>query len=72
MKVFIKLFFSSDGPNPLEVLKKVKNLGFQPVFGQYDLVKEVRDIDEYVEVVKKLHECLKGTKVMYNLYSMKE
>ena len=72
MKVFIKLFFNSDGPNPLEILNKVKDLGFKPVFGQYDLVKEVDDIDEYMTLIKDLHTSLKGTKVVYNLYSTKE
>ena len=72
MKVFIKLFFSTDGPNPLTILAKVKDLGFKPVFGNYDLVREVKDIDEYLELVKKLHESLRGTKVIYNLYSSKE
>ncbi len=72
MKVFIKLFFSSEGPNPLEILKRVRELGFQPVFGNYDLMKEVKDIDEYLQLVKELHEKLKGTKVFYNLYSAKE
>ncbi len=72
MKIFIKLCFSSEGPDPLDILKKVKNLGFQPVFGQYDLVKEVEDIDEYMKTVRELHESLKGTRVMYNLYSTKE
>ncbi len=72
MKVFIKLFFNSDGPNPLEILNKVKKLGFKPVFGQYDLVKEIEDIDEYMELIKELHESLKGTRVLYNLHSTKE
>ncbi len=69
MKIYIKLFFSSEGPDPLEVLKKVKDIGFKPVFGQYDLTMEVRDIDEYIAVVRLLHASLKGTKVMYNLTS---
>ncbi len=72
MKVFIKLFFSSEGPNPMEILNSMKEMGFSPVFGQYDLVKEVKNIDEYVELVKKMHNHLKGTKVMYNLHSMKD
>ena len=72
MKVFIKLFFSTEGPNPVEILKKVKELGFQPVFGNYDLVKEVSEIDEYMSLVKNLHTKLRGTKVLYNLYSTKE
>jgi hypothetical protein len=72
MKVFIKLFFSPDGPSPLEILPKVKDLGFKPVFGNYDLVRDVEDINEYMNLVKELHESLRGTKVMYNLYSSKE
>ncbi len=72
MKVFIKLFFSTEGPNPMEILKKVKELGFHPVFGNYDLVKDVRDIDEYMSLIKNLHNKLRGTKVLYNLYSTNE
>ena len=72
MKVFIKLFFSPDGPNPLQILSKVKELGFKPVFGNYDLMREVEDIEEYMDLVRRLHENLRGTKVMYNLYSTKE
>ncbi len=72
MKVFIKLFFNADGPNPIEILNKVKGMGFNPVFGQYDLVKEVRDIDEYMTLIGELHSCLQGTKVTYNLYSTRD
>ena len=72
MKVFIKLFFSTEGPNPMEILARVRELGFQPVFGNYDLVKNVKNIDEYVALVKELHTKLQGTKVLYNLYSTNE
>jgi hypothetical protein len=72
MKIFIKLFFSAEGPDPIEILGRVKGMGFQPVFGQYDLMREVSDIDEYMKVVEELHSRLHGTKVFYNLYSVKE
>ncbi|MCK5548511.1 MAG: hypothetical protein KAI64_05825 [Thermoplasmata archaeon] len=67
MKLFLKLSFSSDGTSPIEVVKSMEDIGFSPVFGDYDFVIDFENPEEFGEIVTKLHETLKGTKVHYSL-----
>lgn len=67
MKTYLKIHFSSEGFSPMEVIKLVKSIGFAPVVGNYDFSIEFSGPKEYAEIVDKLHDKLKGTKVMYAL-----
>jgi uncharacterized protein with GYD domain len=71
MKLFVKLRFSSEGAFPLDVIKSMKDIGFSTVFGDYDFVISFEDPDKYSEIVTKLHDTLKGTKVLYSISSKK-
>lgn len=72
MKLFIKLRFNSEGSSPLDVVKSMKDIGFSPVFGDYDFVIQFEDPEEYGRIVTKLQSALKGTSVYYSLSTKKE
>ena len=72
MKLYIKVYFSSGGMNPLKVVEKLKGLGFEPVIGQYDFVKGFESPDDYIKLVNALHEALKDTGAFYTLQTRKE
>lgn len=71
MKVYVEIFFHSEGADPLEVIKKLKEMNFSPFVGEYDFVKEYNNTEEYAELVKGLYEVLKGTGVRYRLITRK-
>ncbi len=72
MKLYVKIYFNPEGDDPISVVKKMKDLGFSPVVGMYDFVKEFDLPEEYPQIVRELHEALKGTKVMYTVQTRKE
>ena len=72
MKLFVKLRFSSEGGSPLDIIKSVKDLGFSPVFGDYDFVIHFEDPEDYSKIVNSLHKTLQGTKVFYSLTTKKD
>jgi hypothetical protein len=72
MKLFVKLRFSSEGTPALDVIKSMKDIGFSPVFGDYDFVKHFDDPDHYSEIATQLHDTLKGAHVYYSLTTRKE
>ncbi len=69
LKTYLKLHFYSEGPNPLEIVKLVKQIGFLPVVGDYDFVIEYDTPSEYADIVRRLHDALAGTRVYYRLIS---
>ncbi len=72
MKLYLELNFHSDGVDPLVVLKKMKDLGFEPVVGEYDFAKEYTTPQEYSDLVEKLSRTLKGTRVRYRLITRRK
>lgn len=71
MKLFVQMYFSPSDPNPLDIIKRVKDLGFEPVSGAYDFVYKYDDPSMYGKKVKELTEALKGTDTRFRLYSEK-
>ncbi len=55
----------------MNVIKRLKDLNFSPVVGEYDFVKEYNTTEEYAEIVKELYDALKGTGVRYRLITRK-
>lgn len=72
MKLFVRLRFSSEGGFPLDILKEVKEIGFSPVFGDYDFVIDFEDPEEYGKIVSQMHKVLEGNNVYYSLSTRKE
>lgn len=63
--------FSSEGANPVEVVERLRSLGFKPLKGVHDHVydwgaKKV-DLDGILQIAVSVHETLKGMKVLYKL-----
>ena len=71
MKTYLTLMFSSEGANPVEVVERLRSLGFKPLKGLHDHVydwgtKKV-DLDDILQIAVSVHETLKGMKVLYKL-----
>lgn len=56
----------------MDVVKSMKDIGFSPVFGDYDFVIQFEDPEEYGKIVTKLQDALKGTSVYYSLSTKKD
>ena len=69
MQTFIKFQFRSDGASPFEIIKKLRELGFKPVVGDYDFKMVYGSPEEYAQHVNRLHAALKGMNVNYTLTS---
>ncbi len=67
MKLYIKVYFNSESISPLEIIKSIKEMGFEPVVGDYDFMKSFETPEEYGLIVEELHEALKGTGTMFRL-----
>lgn len=70
MKTYLTIWFYSEGASPLEVVERLRSLGFKPLRGYHDHVYEWnREVDlmEILKLANKVHETLKGLKVFYKL-----
>jgi len=56
----------------LETLDKMKDIGFDPVVGEYDFAKNYDNPEEYESIVEDLTEVLEGTGVRYRLTTRKK
>ena len=67
MKLYLKIYFSSEGKSAIDIIKIAEKVGFNPYVGDFDFVLKYDTIEEYEEIIKKLHKMLKGTKTMYKV-----
>jgi hypothetical protein len=67
MKLYLKIYFSSEGKSIMDVIKLAEKLGFGPNVGDYDFVIDFNSPEEYTQVTEKIHKMLKGTKCMYKV-----
>jgi len=70
MKTYLTIWFCSEGGSPLEVVQRLRSLGFEPLKGYHDHVydwKRKAELMEILELANKVHETLKGLKVIYKL-----
>jgi len=72
MKLYLKIYFSSQGASPMEVINIAESLGFGPNVGDYDFVIDFESPEEYAQITDKLHKMLKGTKAMYKVSTHKQ
>ena len=62
MKTYLTIWFYSEGASPLEVVERLRSLGFKPLKGYHDHVYEWnREVDliDILELANKIHETLK-------------
>jgi len=70
MKTYLTIWFYSEGASPLEVVERLRSLGFKPLKGYHDHVYDWNrkvDLADVLELANKVHETLKGLKVFYKL-----
>jgi len=70
LKTYLTVWFSSEGATPIEVVERILAMGSKPIKGHYDHVYDWAkepSLEEVLELANKLHETLKGMKVIYKL-----
>ena len=67
MRLYVKFQFYSDGENPLEIVKMMREMGYTPEVGDYDFSIPFRTPEQYGEIVKELKKQLSGTGTLYSL-----
>lgn len=70
VKTYLNIIFSSEGANPVEVVERLRSLGFRPLRGVHDHVYDWgRDVslDDILQIATSVHETLKGLNVLYKL-----
>jgi hypothetical protein len=70
LKTYLTIWFYSEGANPLEVVEKLRSMGFKPLRGYHDHVYDWGrkvELTEVLQLANKVHETLKGMKVLYKL-----
>ena len=71
MKTYLTILFNSEGANPIEVVERLRSLGFEPLRGVqdhvYDWGKTNVELDDIFRIACSVHETLKGLKVFYKL-----
>ena len=70
MKTYLTVWFNSEGASPLEVVEKLRSMGFEPLKGYHDHTydwKRKVELSDVLELANKVHETLKGLKVFYKL-----
>jgi hypothetical protein len=71
MKLYLKLYFSSEGASVNDIIQIAEKMGFSPYVGDYDFVVDFESPEEYGEIVEKVHKMLRGTKTMYKVTTRK-
>jgi hypothetical protein len=70
MKTYLNIVFYSEGANPVEVVERLRALGFEALTGVHDHVydwgRDV-DLDDILQIATSVHETLKGLKVFYKI-----
>ena len=72
MKLYLKLYFNSEGASTMDVINIAEKVGFSPAVGEYDFAIDFESPEEYGDITNKLHKMLKGTKTMYKVTTRNE
>ncbi|MGI0053970.1 MAG: hypothetical protein ACREC5_01115 [Thermoplasmata archaeon] len=70
MRTYVRMIFDSEGAAPAQVLKVLRELGFEESMGMHDFVytwKERAEFDRVLALITSLHERLKGNRVLYEV-----
>ncbi|MCD6522695.1 MAG: hypothetical protein J7K68_03015 [Candidatus Diapherotrites archaeon] len=70
MRTYLTLWFSSDGTSPIEVEKKLREIGFVSMTGSHDL-EYIWDknptVDDILALGNLIQKTLKGDKVLFKM-----
>ncbi|HEV2316262.1 MAG TPA: hypothetical protein VGV89_01635 [Thermoplasmata archaeon] len=70
MRTYVRMIFDSEGAGPAEVLRVMKEMGFEESMGMHDFVYKWKDrasFDEVLQLITNLHQRLKGSRVNYEI-----
>ena len=66
MKTYLTITFYSEGANPIEVVERLRSLGFKAVSGVHDHVydwgRKKVELEDILEIASSVHETLRGLK----------
>ena len=68
VKTNIKVYCSSEGAAPREVIKQLKEIGFEPALGRFDFTYHWEadpSIEEVMKLLDRVVEALKGKQVLF-------
>ncbi len=70
LKTYLTIWFNSEGAGPVEVVDRLRSLGFKMIRGYHDHVYEWNrkvELDEVLQLADKVHSTLKGLNVTYKI-----
>jgi len=71
VKTYLTLILYSEGANPIEIVDRLRSLGFEPITGVHDHVydwgRKRVELEDILQIASSVHETLKGLKVFYRL-----
>lgn len=70
MRTYVRMVFDSEGASPAEVLRLMRELGFEESMGMHDFVYKWKDraaLEEVLKLIGTMHERLKGLHVHYEI-----
>jgi len=70
VKTYLTIWFSSEGAGPIEVVERLRSLGFRPLRGYHDHIYDWNrkvELEDILQLTDKIHETLKGLHVLYKI-----
>ncbi|HYA58437.1 MAG TPA: hypothetical protein VEH57_08285 [Thermoplasmata archaeon] len=73
MHSYIDLYFSPEGVSPLDIAERIRSATGLPLIpGPHDLVFEWRTVEEFHDLLAKVHAALRGTGVVYRVETVSD
>jgi hypothetical protein len=67
MRTYVKMYFSSEGAGPLDIVDDLKKMGFRTEVGEFDFSIAWETPEQYGTIIKRLHNTLQGTRTRYTI-----
>lgn len=70
MRTYVRMIFNSEGASPQDVVKVMRQLGFEESMGMHDFVfkwKNRTSLEEVLTLVSDMHSKMKGMHVNYEV-----
>jgi hypothetical protein len=65
---YVDLYFAAESVSPLELAERIRErAGLRFIIGAHDLAFDWTTVEEFRATLAKLHDCLKGTGVLYRV-----
>jgi len=70
MRTYVRMIFHSEGASPKDVVRVMRDLGFEESMGMHDFVYKWKDktsLDDVIRLVSEMHGRMKGLNVNYEI-----